>query len=125
VRFVGAVDARALPGYYRMADLFVLPSTGEGFGIAFLEAMACGTPALGLAVAGACDALGDGELGIATSEAELVQALAQALVAPRAQPQIIAAAVRRRFGAEVFARNVANLVRRLAAQPAAALGARP
>lgn len=125
VRFVGAVSAEALPDYYRMADLFVLPSTGEGFGIAFLEAMACGTPALGLGVAGACDALGDGELGIATSESELARALARALAAPRAEPRTIAAAVRRRFGAEAFPRHVANLVRRLAAPRAAATGVRP
>ena len=120
VQFVGGVSADVLPDYYRMADLFVLPSTGEGFGIAFLEAMACGTPVLGLAVAGARDALGDGELGIATSEAELVAALAGALAAPRGDPQAIAASVRRRFGAEAFARHVANLARRLAPPRAAA-----
>ena len=63
VRFIGAVGRETLVDAYRMADLFVMPSTGEGFGIAFLEAMACGTPALGLAIAGAADALADGELG--------------------------------------------------------------
>ena len=48
VHFLGAVEPERLVEAYRMADLFVMPSTGEGFGIAFLEAMACGTPALGL-----------------------------------------------------------------------------
>jgi phosphatidyl-myo-inositol dimannoside synthase len=48
VRFLGAVDQQRLVAAYRMADLFVMPSTGEGFGIAFLQAMASGTPALGL-----------------------------------------------------------------------------
>jgi glycosyltransferase involved in cell wall biosynthesis len=47
VRFVGAQPQGVLADVYRMADLCVMPSTGEGFGIAFLEAMACGTPALG------------------------------------------------------------------------------
>jgi phosphatidylinositol alpha-1,6-mannosyltransferase len=57
VRFLGAVGGDDLPDLYRAADVFVMPSTGEGFGIAYLEAMACGTPAVGLAVKGDRDAL--------------------------------------------------------------------
>ena len=68
VWFMGAVGRQTIIDAYRAADLFVMPSTGEGFGIAFLEAMASGTPAIGLAVAGARDALADGELGIAVTE---------------------------------------------------------
>ncbi len=57
VRFLGAVAEGDLPDLYRAADVFVMPSTGEGFGIAFLEAMACGTPAVGLSLKGDRDAL--------------------------------------------------------------------
>jgi phosphatidylinositol alpha-1,6-mannosyltransferase len=57
VRFLGAVSAETLPDLYRAADVFVMPSTGEGFGIAYLEAMACGTPAVGLCAKGDADAL--------------------------------------------------------------------
>ena len=48
VRMLGFVPEIALPDWYRAADLFVLPSEFlEGFGLATVEAMACGTPALG------------------------------------------------------------------------------
>ena len=40
------VPARDLPALYRMADCFVLPTRGEGWGRPFMESMACGVPVI-------------------------------------------------------------------------------
>lgn len=118
VRFLGAMPPELLPETYRMADLFVMPSTQEGFGIVFLEAMASGTPALGLNVAGARDALADGELGIVISEEDdLSAAIARLLDSPKPDPDALSGAVRARFGRAVFRRQLAMALERLL-QPA-------
>lgn len=46
IRFVNYVDETDLPGLYAQAELLVLPSFDEGFGLPAIEAMACGTPVI-------------------------------------------------------------------------------
>jgi glycosyltransferase involved in cell wall biosynthesis len=60
----GFVPDEELADHYRLADVFAMPSTGEGFGIVFLEAMSCGTPVIAGNCDGSVDALAEGELGI-------------------------------------------------------------
>ncbi len=46
VIFAGLAPAEELVDHYRVGDLFVMPSTGEGFGIVYLEAACCGVPSV-------------------------------------------------------------------------------
>jgi phosphatidylinositol alpha-1,6-mannosyltransferase len=62
VVFAGFVPTADLPDHYRLADAYVMPSQ-EGFGIVYLEAMACGVPVLAGDSDGSADPLQDGRLG--------------------------------------------------------------
>jgi len=112
VRFVGSLSLLALIEAYRTADIFVMPSTGEGFGIVFLEAMACGTPALGLDAAGARDALCDGNLGYAVKEEDLGATLARLISTANPDPHVLSNAVRERFGRDRFVNAVRSAISR-------------
>ena len=112
VQFLGKVATEDLPDLYRAADLFALPSTGEGFGIVFLEAMACGTPAIGLDVGGVADALDDGELGILCAPDTFEATFSDTLIATSTTGDEartdLAARTRARFGPEIFHNALAS-----------------
>jgi len=114
VRFLGHVPQDLLPNLYRAAHLFILPSSGEGFGIVLLEAMACGTPAMGLAHSGALDALCDGELGAVVEEADLLASLQRVCRDLRAgsleSGEALARRVAERFGRTAFEHRIASLL---------------
>lgn len=63
VTLAGFIPDEEISNYYNLCDLFAMPSKGEGFGIVYLEALACGKPTLGGNQDGAIDALCHGELG--------------------------------------------------------------
>ncbi|MBE9177993.1 glycosyltransferase family 4 protein [Oculatella sp. LEGE 06141] len=62
VVFAGFVPTADLPEHYRLAEAYVMPSQ-EGFGIVYLEAMACGIPVLSGDADGSSEPLQDGKLG--------------------------------------------------------------
>ncbi|HWD90017.1 MAG TPA: glycosyltransferase family 4 protein [Mucilaginibacter sp.] len=65
VILTGFLDENELVDHFLLADLFVLPSKKEGFGIVFIEALACGLPVICGNADGSVDAIRNGELGIA------------------------------------------------------------
>jgi glycosyltransferase involved in cell wall biosynthesis len=84
VEFAGFVDDKTLAEMYRDCTLFALPSHAEGFGIVFLEAMACGKPCLG-ARAGAIPEIIDQTSGVLAGYGNIPQITTQMIWALQQQ----------------------------------------
>jgi glycosyltransferase involved in cell wall biosynthesis len=88
VVFAGRVDEERKADHYRLADAFVMPGRGEGFGIVYLEALACGVPVVGSVLDGSRDALLDGRLGVLVDpndRADLLRGIREALRRPKGE----------------------------------------
>jgi glycosyltransferase involved in cell wall biosynthesis len=86
VAFAGRVPESEKAAHYRLADAFVMPGYGEGFGIVYLEALACGIPVLASTLDASREALLDGEMGLLVdprNRAELRRELLRVLRQPR------------------------------------------
>jgi len=75
IRWFGSVDPGELARLYQQAWVFCLPSSYEGFGRPYIEAMAAGTPVVATRNPGAEEVLGNGSYGLIVSDAELGDAL--------------------------------------------------
>lgn len=63
IEFKEGIDDHELKDLYRECSFFILPSSGEGFGIVFLEAMIYGKPCVGCKNCGTEDVIEDGKTG--------------------------------------------------------------
>jgi phosphatidylinositol alpha-1,6-mannosyltransferase len=115
VRFLGYVPDADLPDLYRLADLYVMPSTEEGFGIVYLEAAACGLRVVGGKGGGSGDAVPDERVGAIVDPADR-HALAQAIECLLGQGKSDGAAVEP-YRRSHFAAAARALLARLMAQP--------
>ncbi|MDB5143822.1 MAG: glycosyltransferase family 4 protein [Mucilaginibacter sp.] len=71
VILTGFLNENELTDHFLLSDLFVLPSKKEGFGIVFVEALACGLPVICGNADGSTDAIRNGELGTAINVDDL------------------------------------------------------
>ena len=123
VQFTGFVPAEELPDYFRLADVFVMPSAGEGFGIAFLEGMATGVRVIAGSQDGSRDALCDGALGTLV-DPEDCEELASAILAALDDPACTGDRTTR-FKRDLFTEHLNALHQCFSVQNGVALAALP
>jgi glycosyltransferase involved in cell wall biosynthesis len=118
VTLAGFIPDEELCDHYNLCDVFAMPSKGEGFGIVYLEALACGKPTLGGDRDGAIDALCNGELGVLVNPDDvdvIAQTLSQMLqkTYPHPllyQPQTLRERVIATFGFKQFQQTLQQLL---------------
>ena len=113
VTMTGFISDAELADHYRMADVFAMPSTGEGFGIVFLESLACGTPVVAGNRDGSVDALADGRLGclVDPNDINAISSAIRALLSGEGpplwfDPSSLRAETVRMFGQAAFRRHL-------------------
>lgn len=79
IHCTGKISTEELVSLYRKAWIFCLPSTYEGFGIPYIEAMSCGTPVVATSNPGSIEVLDNGTFGVITTTVELGNALKRLL----------------------------------------------
>jgi len=119
VTLAGFVADDELCDHYNLCDVFAMPSKGEGFGIVYLEALACGKPTVGGNQDGAIDALCQGELGALVNPDD-VEAIAKTLIQilqgtyPNSllyEPELLREKVIERFSVQQFNQTLSNLIK--------------
>ena len=127
VIFPGPVAEAELVDYYNLCDVFVMPSKGEGFGIVYLEALACGKPVIAGNRDGSVHALLEGRAGLlvdpddAQAVANSIERVLEGGVESNLlDPGYLRTTIIQHYGFESFQKRVSALFRELRAEPVTA-----
>lgn len=114
VLLIGFIKDEEIIDHYLLADTFIMPSTMEGFGIVFIEAMACGIPVIAGNVDGSVDALKDGELGQLIdplNSKEIIQSLMTTDNSnSNVTPKQLQVSVQQNFGFDLFTKKLQEIL---------------
>ena len=121
VHYVKAQPQENLAQYYAAADVFVMPSHYESFGMVALEAMACGTPVVASKVGGLASTIVHGDSGLLVPPGDwraFAQAVSRLLASPQLQSAMRQAGPERAraFAWPLIVENNVRLYRRLILQ---------
>jgi glycosyltransferase involved in cell wall biosynthesis len=117
VHFLSGLNYPELAACYSACEIFALPSRGEGFGLVYLEAMACGKPVIGGAHGGAPEVIEDGVTGYLVPHGDPIQLATsiEALLADPAHAKEMGARGRQRaeheFRFNAFAKSLKKILR--------------
>ena len=119
VKLIGLIPEKELVDHYNLCDIFVMPSKGEGFGIVFLEALACGKPVICGNKDGSVDAVLNGKLGILVDPDNIDQ-IAEAIINVLQgnvpdnliDPEYLRKIVLEHYGFDKFTKRVKDLLNR-------------
>ena len=116
VRFMGLVGHQTLPLYYNAADVCVIPSQYESFGLVAVESMACGTPVVASRVGGLISTVNDEETGflVPSRHPEAIAERIAMLLSNEQRRAAMGAKARRsveRFGWDSVTEEILNLYR--------------
>jgi phosphatidylinositol alpha-1,6-mannosyltransferase len=112
VVFAGFIPEAEKADHYRLADAFVMPGRGEGFGIVFLEALACGIPVVGSKLDGSRESLRGGALGILVDPRRPDEIQAGVLEALQQPPGVVPAGLDY-FSCENFEKRCHRILRQV------------
>lgn len=112
VILTGFIADEEVTDHYLLADVFVMPSKGEGFGIVYLEAMACGLPVIAGNKDGSTEALQFGKLGtlIDPDDADALAAALATTLRQTHQPQEVQQNMLQYFSFELFTQRLQTVL---------------
>jgi phosphatidylinositol alpha-1,6-mannosyltransferase len=119
VHFLSGLSYPQIAACYQACEIFALPSRGEGFGLVYLEAMACGKPVIGGAHGGAPEVIDDGKTGylVQHGDGDQLATSLETLLADSALGREMGARGRERvekeFRFNVFAKSLKKILRDL------------